>query len=786
MAWHRTMSCLTALWLGMPVLSADPPRMAGSADDVSERGTTVENMAAFARLYGYVRFFHPSDEAASLDWDRMAILGARRVQAAATSQDLRDALEKLFAPVAPTLRIYTEGSVRPRPGEARVSCPDRGRCDLVAWQHYGIGLAPWSFYSSTRTNRPGMSGGMELTRIIQGMPAAALRGQHVRLRAAVRAEVEPGQGTARLSLMVSRAGALGLADEMADRPITDPEWRVYEIRGRVDDDAAGLLVGMGFWGSGQAWYDAFELEASPDGHEWTPVPLQNPDMAAGDDGTIAAWNHFTFGGHPPYHEFQASNASPYRGATSALLRVDQPDRLFDEIPEQGEFLDAPIGLGLRLRMPLVLPSVAGRTVPAADPRRLRALREALKMIDPGAMTLDDQPLRLATVAIGWSILQHFYPYTEEVELEWADALRVTLADALEARDPLEHLRALQRMMARLEDGHARVDHPVLTRRRPLPIAIDKVEDRLVVVAAATDTALIRPGDEVVAINGTPAGDLLRDAMAHASGSEGLRRAVGLATMTLGEPAAVSRVRVRTEDREHTVHLRRGPSVSPGPERPPAVAALTDGVFYVDLTRIGIAGLGPRIDDLASAHGIVFDVRGYPAAGAFEVLLHLADRPVAWNNTCVHTTIRPDRDPPPACAPLNQDVRHDPLEPRFRARAVFMTGPSAVSYGDLVMSVVKHYRLGDIVGQPTGGANGNQAGVILPGGIQLAWTGMHARHLDGSRNHAIGVLPSIPAARTIQGIREGRDEVLEAALATLGLPAGRADAALPLPGHHSKR
>jgi hypothetical protein len=29
----------------------------------------IEQLRAFAKLYGYVRFFHPSDEAAELDWD---------------------------------------------------------------------------------------------------------------------------------------------------------------------------------------------------------------------------------------------------------------------------------------------------------------------------------------------------------------------------------------------------------------------------------------------------------------------------------------------------------------------------------------------------------------------------------------------------------------------------------------------------------------------------------------------------------------------------------------------
>ena len=49
----------------------EPPR------PVTERELT--NLTAFAKLYGYVRFFHPSDQAANTDWEDFAIEGVRKV-----------------------------------------------------------------------------------------------------------------------------------------------------------------------------------------------------------------------------------------------------------------------------------------------------------------------------------------------------------------------------------------------------------------------------------------------------------------------------------------------------------------------------------------------------------------------------------------------------------------------------------------------------------------------------------------------------------------------------------
>src|SRR5262245_66588642 len=65
----------------------------------------IENVAAFARLFGVVRYFYPSDAAASLDWNRFAIYGVRRLRAAEDSAVLKATLEELFTPLGPNIEI---------------------------------------------------------------------------------------------------------------------------------------------------------------------------------------------------------------------------------------------------------------------------------------------------------------------------------------------------------------------------------------------------------------------------------------------------------------------------------------------------------------------------------------------------------------------------------------------------------------------------------------------------------------------------------------------------------
>ena len=80
-----------------------------------------------------------------------------------------------------------------------------------------------------------------------------------------------------------------------------------------------------------------------------------------------------------------------------------------------------------------------------------------------------------------------------------------------------------------------------------------------------------------------------------------------------------------------------------------------------------------------------------------------------------------------------------------------------------MGFVEQYKLGEILGSQTAGTNGNINPFILPDGIEVKWTGVKVVKNDGSQHHLIGIHPTVPVEQTIQGAREGRDEVLEKAI-----------------------
>jgi C-terminal processing protease CtpA/Prc len=119
--------------------SVDPPR------PLTLQG--LSNLTAFTRLYGYVRFFHPSDQAARTDWETFAVQGIRAVEDAGTNAELIDRLRTIFAPVAPTVQVYRTGTP-PLPAQA-AAAPE-----IMRYHHNGVGLPSGvvnnNIYSSVR------------------------------------------------------------------------------------------------------------------------------------------------------------------------------------------------------------------------------------------------------------------------------------------------------------------------------------------------------------------------------------------------------------------------------------------------------------------------------------------------------------------------------------------------------------------------------------------------------------------------------------------------------------
>jgi hypothetical protein len=735
----------------------DEPHQAPGPAHTPTKAQQVVNLHAFARAYGVVRWFHPSDAGAAIDWNEFAVIGAHLVADADSGQALRERLTRLFTPIAPTVRFAAAGE----PLTDALAAGAAG-IDEVAWAHLGFGDSEVAAsYASKRRHRvrhvavPGAT----FVAVGQSVDATPYRGLRVRLRGKIRAATG---GHGQLWLRVDRAAGKGFFANMDERPVRAARWTSAELVGSVDGDATRIVFGVLNDSPGTAWFDDLELAVQRDDGEWNVLAIPDPGFESPDP--MSRWHQA--GGLKSTPGWLVRTDHDDRAHSTASLRIDRvvqdsTEELFDDAPVPGDRVDVDLGGGLRARVPLTLPSRNGHTL--GDDATAAGVE--LARISPALNVAGYDPLTGAADAIVvWNALQHFWPYWDAVNVDWNAELDVALAEALDDRSFDDHVATLDRITVAAPDGHAHANCPSATDDRGrLPFESGFVGGAIIV--SASIDPIVRVGDRLILIDGHPAEEALADRVARTSGSAQWRRAEGLATLAAG-PVGTS-VAIRLERGGTTVGatvVRSSRDRLPVTQRA-AIEQLDGGVMYVDLARAELPALKAAMPRLAVARAVVFDLRRRPAGGNHAILSHLLTHPDTANDwMAVAHIIRPDHAPPPAWTTFGWMLQ--PSEPHIRGRVAFLIGPDVISYGESIAALVERYHLGELVGAATAGTNGDIASISAPSGCHVSFTGMRVTKPGGAPLHLTGVRPTIVVSPTLAGLRAGKDEVLDRAIAVV--------------------
>ena len=110
------------------------------------------------------------------------------------------------------------------------------------------------------------------------------------------------------------------------------------------------------------------------------------------------------------------------------------------------------------------------------------------------------------------------------------------------------------------------------------------------------------------------------------------------------------------------------------------------------------------------------------------------------------------------------------ELKIRSKGKTYNGKLIVLVNELSQSQAEYtsmaFRAGDnttIIGSTTAGADGNVSTIMLPGGLRTMISGIGVNYPNGGETQRIGIVPDIEVKPSIEGIRQGKDELLEKAI-----------------------
>ncbi|MCX6629420.1 MAG: S41 family peptidase, partial [Candidatus Solibacter sp.] len=337
----------------------------------------------------------------------------------------------------------------------------------------------------------------------------------------------------------------------------------------------------------------------------------------------------------------------------------------------------------------------------------------------------------------------------------------------------DYQQQLMQFIARIHDTHANLWSSIASRPPigpcQLPVDVRFVEGKALVLrynsSDAGPASGLLPGDVIDQLDGVAVSDLVNQwRPIYADSNEAARlRDMGY-YLTRGQCGVADVVVLRGADSASVKSVRVASTTLdfsrtnvhdlPGD----AFMKLADDIAYVKLSSVRVADSASYIQAAAGTRGLIIDIRNYPSAFVvFSLGQLLVSDPTnfAW-----FTKADPSN---PGAIRWGPIVSLTPQQPHYSGKVVILVDEVTQSQAEYTTMAFRTAPGAIVIGSTTAGADGDVSTILLPGGYNSYISGLGVFYPDKRPTQRVGIIPDIMVAPTVEGIRAGRDELIEEAV-----------------------
>lgn len=385
------------------------------------------------------------------------------------------------------------------------------------------------------------------------------------------------------------------------------------------------------------------------------------------------------------------------------------------------------------------------------------------------MECPDAGFRLLALYRYWNMVYYFFPDLYLADVDWNTVMKNHISSFLSAEDKNAYWRAIKRLIAQIDDTHGVMWSSKFKKSSDYyctPIRVRFLKNDTLVVSTYWDSEKIDSagphiGDVITHINGKPVSYYVDSLAPYYSASNhrakvrnisweicnGYKPSVSISFLSDGTPKEATITRYNAD--EMAINTRTD-SI--------CYKDLGDSIGYISMDDITEEWVKRIADTLHSTKGLILDLREYPNESInYKLYSVLSDksRPF-FKATC------PDMSNPGAFGWTKPGYTGKGKH-AYKGKIAILISEQSQSHAEFCTMMYRTLPNSIVIGNTTAGADGDVVGIQLPGGINSYFSGLGIYYPDGAETQRVGIIPDIYVWPTVQGVREGRDELLEKAL-----------------------
>ncbi|MEM9723288.1 MAG: T9SS type A sorting domain-containing protein [Bacteroidota bacterium] len=381
----------------------------------------------------------------------------------------------------------------------------------------------------------------------------------------------------------------------------------------------------------------------------------------------------------------------------------------------------------------------------------------------------EEAQRILAVFRYWNIIHYFFPYKYIMDQHWDSTLVQFIPPIVEASNTEAYHLAFKEFTTYINDSHAFFSSPPFRSwdgQYYTPFEIRYIEGETVVTKVLGGTRDIKVGDVIREIDGREIKALRERLRKYTHGSNEVIIQRNINSLLMWGNAGTFSVKIENEEGTQMLSFDRNSenfsrlNTDNSPRWREEVAPNGTRIGVVDMGRLEVDQIPNLFRDFSDTDAIIFDIRSYPQGTLWTLVNYLFADPINIANFTV-----PDITFPGRLRWSLERIGQGSSNP-YSGRIAILFDERTQSQAEYTVMGLEQFPGALKIGSTTAAADGNVANIFLPGNIVTVATFLGTYYPDFTPTQRIGIIPDMEVHPTIEGIRAGRDEVMEAAIQAL--------------------